>query len=421
MINRALKSPHLILGSIFVLAFLLRAAGLSSQPPLGDEVAAAFSAPNYLENGMLGQIMWNHPPLRNYVVFISGKLFGAYTAWGLRFGSVLFGSLTVLLLGYLGRSLFKNNAVGYISSVFLCVDPLNIALSRQAYQEATTPFFIIAAVLLSLQAIRKDNILFCFLSGILFGLASASKWHGLLPWAASAGMYFFAPWLLSGYDARRHILSRFLVVLAAYVAVPVAVYTAAYLPWVLKGFSIPEFADFQRWLVIRQHYHLPSVYDRTFLSPSPYEWFLWPVAYPEFVFYQGRAYLTISMGNFLVWCLTFPAVYYSMRRWWKYKNFGCGFALVLFLISYLPLMVSRRGIWVFSAPAVIPFAFILSAYAVSVLMEKKKISGKILAAYLGLVVVLSALMYPMSTARTLEYKYLHPIASMYSPHTEGEK
>jgi dolichyl-phosphate-mannose--protein O-mannosyl transferase len=325
----------------------------------------------------------------------------------------------VLLLGYLGRGLFKNNAVGYLSSIFLCIDPLHIALSRQAFQEAVTPFFIIAAVMLSLHAVRKDNILLCFLSGILFGLASASKWHGLLPWAASAGIYFFAPWLLSGYDARRQILPRVLVVLAAYVAIPVAVYTATYLPWLLKGFSISEFADFQRWLVIRQHHHLPSVYDQTFLSPNPWQWFLWPVAYPEFVFYQGRAYLTVSMGNLLVWCLTLPAAYYSIRRWWKHRSFDCGFALVMFLVSYLPLIFAKRGVWVFSAPAVIPFAFILSAYAISVLMEEKKISRNIVAGYLGLVLIISTLMYPMSTARTLEYEYLHPVAEIYSPH-KGE-
>jgi dolichyl-phosphate-mannose--protein O-mannosyl transferase len=105
-----------------------------------------------------------------------------------------------------------------------------------------------------------------------------------------------------------------------------------------------------------------------------------------------------------------------MRRWWGQRSFGCGFALVMFLVSYLPLIFSKRGIWVFSAPAVIPFAFILSAYAVSALMDEKKISGKIVAGYLGLVLIVSALMYPMSTARTLEYEYLHPVAEIYSPH-----
>jgi 4-amino-4-deoxy-L-arabinose transferase-like glycosyltransferase len=415
MIKKAFTNPHVLLWIIFILAFVLRAAGLSGQPPLDDEVAAAFSATNYLDSGMLGQVMWNHPPLRNFVVFTSGKLFGAYTAWGLRFGSVLFGSLTVLLLGYLGRTLF-NNTAGYLSSFFLCIDPLHISLSREAFQESTTPFFIIAAVILTVYAIRKDNILFCFLSGLLFGLASASKWHGLLPWAASAATYFSAPWLLQGYDERRRVFDRLLAVIAAYGAVPIAVYTAAYLPWILKGFDIAEFVDFQRWLVVRQHYHLPSDYDQTFLSPSPYQWFLWPVAYPDFVFHQGRAYLTVSMGNLLVWGLTFPAVYYSMRRWWGQRSFGCGFALVMFLVSYLPLIFSKRGIWVFSAPAVIPFAFILSAYAVSALMDEKKISGKIVAGYLGLVLIVSALMYPMSTARTLEYEYLHPVAEIYSPH-----
>ncbi len=94
---------------------------------------------------------------------------------------------------------------------------------------------------------------------------------------------------------------------------------------------------------------------------------------------------------------------------------------MLFLVSYFPLIISKRGIWVFSAPAVIPFAFILSAYAISTLLDTNKISRKVLAGYLGAVIMVSALMYPMSTARTLEYEYLHPVAAAYSPHEEQGK
>ena len=418
MMNRVKINPHLVLFGIFILAFLLRAAGLTDQPPLGDEVASAFSATNYIDNGMLGQIMWNHPPLRNYVVFLSEKIFGEYTSWGLRFGNVLLGSLTVLVLGYLGRALF-NNTAGYLSSFFLCIDPLHIAMSRQAFQESMTPFFIVTAVILSLYAIRSDRILFCFLSGIFFGLASASKWHGFLPWAACAVMYLSTPWLIQGQEERRSFFQRLIVVIAAYIAVPVAVYTATYIPWILKGHSMQEFVDLQKWLVVRQHYHLPSIYDQTILPKNPLYWFLWPTAYPEFVFFEGKPYLTVSMGNFLVWALTFPALIYCMKRWWDKKDFAMGFTLVMFMISYLPLILTKRGIYVFSSPPVIIFAFILTSYVISVLMDKNKISGKLLASYLGVVVAVTALMYPMSTARALDYKYLEPVTEIYSPH-KGE-
>ena len=45
--------------------------------------------------------MWYHPQLRNIIVYLSGELFGGFSAWGLRFGSLLLASLTygLLLIG----------------------------------------------------------------------------------------------------------------------------------------------------------------------------------------------------------------------------------------------------------------------------------------------------------------------------------
>ncbi len=412
------NNHHFVLWTLFLFAFGLRAWGLSAQPPHADEVAAAFHAVNYGENGLWHtEVMWEHPPLRNVVLLLTGKLFGAYTAWGLRFGSVFLGSFTVVALGYLAWGLFKSKLAAYLSAFFLCVDPLHIALSREAFQECMTPFFIVTGVLASYHGIRKDNILWCYLSGALFGIASAFKWHGVFPWAVCAVVYAAAPWLIKDYGGERRISFRLFSTLVAYGALPVAVYTATFVPWLKRGHSLSEFAGFQYSLIKQNYLHIaPTEYIRTYLSRWAYEWFLWPVAWNDIAFLNGKPYLNVAMGNFLVWGLTLPSLYYTMKKWITDRQFELGLVIAVFLASYLPLVLTTRGVYVFSAPAVIPFAFMLTAYTIDRMRDSARISSRTLAIYLICVVILSALMYPMSTFRTLEYPYLKPIAAIYSPH-----
>ncbi|TAN44942.1 MAG: phospholipid carrier-dependent glycosyltransferase [Nitrospirae bacterium] len=416
MIKNIYGNRHIVLWGIFLLALLVRCYGLSEQPPTDDEVGAASAATNYMSHGLFGQVMWYHPPLRNIVVFISGKIFGGYSAWGLRSGSIIFGSLAVLLLGYLVYGLFGKRLAAYLAAFFLCIDPLHISLSREAFQETTTSFFIVAGVLAAYHGIRKDNVFLAYLSGALFGIASASKWNGLFPWAVSAAAYYAAPWLLNGMEGRRKPFFRSLTVLSAYAAVPLICYIAVYVPWLLRGYSMEEFVKFQLWLVKHQYFYKGTPYTEDILSHSAYQWFLWPVAWVDFVFHQGKAYLNIAFGNYPVWVLTLPALYFAIREWFKSRSFELGYVILMFSASYLPLVFTTRAIWVFIATPVILFAFTLSAYAISALLDNKKISLKFLAIYLFLAVVFSAVMYPMATFGALEYSWMKPIAEIYSPH-----
>lgn len=415
MRNDILSNHHIVLWGIFLLGLILRGYGLSDQPPLDDEAAAASAAFNYLEHGLFGQVMWYHPPLRNFVIFLSGKLFGGYSAWGLRGGSIILGSLSIPLLGYLAHSLFKNRRISCLAAFFICVDPIHISASREAFQETTTMFFVVAGVLAAFHAIKKDSLLLCYVSGIMFGLAVSSKWHGLFSLAASAAAFVAAPWLIKDFQGDRRIHCRLVTALGAFAVVPAVIYTAVYMPWLDRGYSFFEFVKLQLWLVKHQYYYTGTPYSELHVSVRAYEWFLMPTAWTDFVFYKGKPYLNIAMGNFLVWGLTLPALYFSVRAWIKSRDFGLGCIVALFSVQYLPLLMTTRSIWVF-LPPVIQFAFIITAFAISGFVETNKISGRTLFVYLCLVATLSAVMYPMSTFRALEYSYLKPLAELYSPH-----
>lgn len=417
--RRIFDSHHAVLAAFFLAAVVLRGWGLASQPATTDEVIAAFDATNYLKHGLFGQVMWYHPQLRNIVVYLSGELFGGFSAWGLRSGSLFLGSLTVPLLGYLCLALFRRTPAAYLAAFFLCIDPLHIMLSREAFQETTTCFFIVAGALAAYQCIRNDRIGWGYLAGALFGLASASKWHGLFPWFLSAAFYLAAPWIVPGHQGDRSVLRRMLHASAAFVAVPLTVYIAVHLPWLLRGYSLREFAELQVWLAKHQYYYKSEFYTEDFLSHRAYQWFLWPVAWVDFVFQQGKTSLGIGYGNMLVWWLTLPALAYSIRAWIRDRSFPVLYAVLLFLISYLPLLLTTRSIWVFAAPAVIPFAFLLSSNAAAALLEEGRLTRRVLAVYLGLALAVSAFLYPPATFKALDHQLYAPLAEMYSPHPEG--
>ena len=174
--------------------------------------------------------------------------------------------------------------------------------------------------------------------------------------------------------------------------------------------------ELQQWLVVRQYHHQASDYAETYLRKGAYWWFLRPTAWADFVFLEGKAYLTIAMGNFLVWGLTLPALVMSLRRWFSERSFAGGYVIALFLLSYLPLVITTRGIWAFNALSVIPFAFIISAAALMSLIEGGTVTRRQAALYIAAAVAVSALLYPASTMQALDFAYLKPMADAYSPH-----
>lgn len=414
--NETTGKLHVLLSALFLAAFLVRGWGLSAQPPLADEVSAALDAVNYRDHGLVGQTMWYHPQLRNIILSLSGWLFGGFSAWGLRFGSLFLGSLSVPLLGYLSYALFQRKTAASLAAFFLCIDPLHIMLSREAFQETTTCFFIVAGVLAAFHCVREDRISWGYVAGLLFGMASASKWHGLFPWFLSAIFFFAAPWIVPRHQGDRSVVRRCIHAFAAFLALPLAVYVAVHIPWLLRGYSLAEFADLQVWLAKHQYYYKSEFYTEGYLSHRAYQWFLWPVAWVDFVFSGGKTYLGIGYGNMIIWWLTLPALIVSAGSWFRERSFPLLYGMLLFLISYLPLVLTTRSIWVFAAPAVIPFAFLLSSNVLAGLLESGKIKRGMLGGYCAAALFVSAFLYPPATFKTLDYPLYESLAGKYSPH-----
>ena len=64
------------LAFITLWALFLNGFQLSRQPVSEDDYYVALSAINYMESGQLGPTMWNHPCLRNILVYYALHMFG---------------------------------------------------------------------------------------------------------------------------------------------------------------------------------------------------------------------------------------------------------------------------------------------------------------------------------------------------------
>lgn len=187
-----MKSRHILLGVIVILATWLRLSNLTSIPPSlsWDEVSIGYNAYTILTHGTdehgvrfpLGAFAAfgdYKPSLPVYLTVPFVALFGL-SELAVRLPSAIFGILTVLLLYFLVTELFSNarfsisvECMAFLSAIFLAISPWHIMLSRAGFEANIATFFIVLGVYLILLS-RKNKIIL---------------WYAFLPFVA--GMYTF--------------------------------------------------------------------------------------------------------------------------------------------------------------------------------------------------------------------------------------
>lgn len=124
------------------------------------------------------QPLFKHPPVFTYLVALSMKLFGA-NWYAAGYVPVLLGSLMIALIYLLGAMLF-NRQVGFLSAIFLWLDPANILCSQKLWMDTPIAFFTLLSTTCFIYAIKNKKDLFFLLSGIAAGLAVNTKYTGIL-------------------------------------------------------------------------------------------------------------------------------------------------------------------------------------------------------------------------------------------------
>lgn len=168
-----------ILGCIVFLAAILRLSLLGGFPPgvTGDEIQQGYSAYSILKTG---KDEWGdflpifprsfgdyRPPLYIYLTVPAVALFGL-SIEVVRSTSAVFGVLTVLVVFFLTKELFKDKLTALLSALFLAISSWHVFYSRAAWESNVGVFFFLAGVLFLLKGLRNSK--FLIISSICFGL-----------------------------------------------------------------------------------------------------------------------------------------------------------------------------------------------------------------------------------------------------------
>ncbi len=123
--------------------------------------------------------MWDQPPLFTYIMALVIAGFGG-TLTSLRSISVIFGSLTIVIAYFLGRSMYGRIA-GAIAAIGVTFDGFQILYSRLLYIEALANALILGSIFLFWEGIvKKRNTKVAVLGGVVFGLALETKYNAMV-------------------------------------------------------------------------------------------------------------------------------------------------------------------------------------------------------------------------------------------------
>lgn len=162
---------------ILSLGFLLRILGLANHPAgfTPDEASFGYDAYSILKTG---HDQWGKAfplvfksfgddklPVCAYLTVPSVAIFGL-NEFSVRLPNALLGTLSILVVYFLVRKLFKDEKVALLSSFLLAISPWHIMLSRGAFEANLTTFFLPLAILFFLKSI--DNPKFLYLSFFAF-------------------------------------------------------------------------------------------------------------------------------------------------------------------------------------------------------------------------------------------------------------
>ncbi len=196
------KSDNLLLLGILLLALVLRLWGIGFGLPYTYHI----DEPPYVRTALkLGSGIFANPPFdptgfANMLFVEYGLLYGIGRVGGLfgstaefellyrsnptiffllsRLTSVFWGSVAVLTVYYLGKSLHSSR-LGLLSALFLAVSFLYVRDSHYGTPDVAMSSLVILAILFAVYFIRTGRPRFAVLSGIAAGFAISTKWIAL--------------------------------------------------------------------------------------------------------------------------------------------------------------------------------------------------------------------------------------------------
>jgi dolichyl-phosphate-mannose-protein mannosyltransferase len=347
---------------------------------------------------------WVHPPLGKWTIGLGIKAMGM-DAVGWRSSTALVGTLVVGLTAYLAWLLFASVAWTYAAGLLIAVEHLNVVLSRTALLDMHLEFWVLLGFVLlvldrrwlerrqaRLDAVEAERDpgprVFSPLwrpwrlaAGIAFGAATAVKWSGAM--ALATALLITLVWEVqrrrrdgtTTFRALGRAIAReALGVLLFLIVVPLAVYIAAWLPWLHHfGWDWSKWWDTQ---VGAYRFHFEGGLQEFKKDPQtgsmvpthpyyarPWGWII--IWRPISFFFKDEGpdmRQVLAIGNPIIFWGSAIAIPYLAIAWRRLRDWRAGLLFLAFAGQYLPwLRVSRPTFFFYVAPLT-PFMVLAVVY-----------------------------------------------------------
>lgn len=349
---------------------------------------------------------WNHPPV-GLLLITTGMAVLGDTPRGWRISSAIFGALGILVAYLLALSVARDREVAQLTAALLLVDGLYFVQSRTAMLDIFGTVFVMGALICfhAYLTAPPDRVRWPLLgTGLLLGLALATKWNAAYP-SALVGLAALCRtvelWHRSGVGGpegappAKALREHLLCVPLALVLLPALVYVGAYIPFFMAGHDWSRFLELQ-WQIY--HYHTSLTATHGYQS----HWWQWPLALRPvwyYVEYGAEAIANIyAQGNPLLYWAFLPAALWLAIRWWKTRHSGLVILLIGFFGQWLAWGLVPRAAFMYHFLPAVPFGALAVAALVAHLWRGGARAQVAAVAYVVAVALSFVYFYPIYAA-----------------------
>ena len=387
-----------------------------------DEIYHARTAYEFL-NGM-SPYEWTHPPLGKLLIAIGIAVFGM-NPFGWRVIGTLVGASMIPVMYLFGRKLFDKKFYAFCAAFLMMCDFMHFGLTRIATIDVYGTFFIILMyyfmydyfVNKSYALGFKESLKPLFLSGLFFGFGAASKWIGLYAGGGLAFLFFLMKYQefrdykkLSATNTKKehqwlkdfvplYLIRTLLFCIPAFIIMPGLIYALSYIPF----FNVPGQAH-DLGLILRNQadmlrYHTKDVLSDT--HPFSSFWWEWPLmTRPLETFWgtdlpEGVSSSMTIMGNPAIWWVGIFAVIAAFIIAVKKRDRKMTVIFTAIAFQYLPWVGVSRIVFIYHFFSTVPFMILSIVYVIKTLLGKYPEMKILVYTYLGVVLVLFAMFYPV--------------------------
>ncbi len=399
-----------------------------------------------------------HPPLGKLILSLGILIFGM-NPFGWRIMGTLFGAAMIPAMYLIGKKMFNKRIYGFISAFLMMFDCMHFAQTRIGTIDSYPTLFVILTYFFMYDAFIKKSYKIGFkqslkpllLTGIFWGLGSASKWTAVYAAFGIATLFITAkvleymdyrkathmksaksklpPWTRTFF--KKNIFYTGLCCVVFFIVIPVIIYVSSYLPIITLPGPNHNLEEVVRYQQNMYDYHADLTATHPFQS-APY---MWPLDYKPLLEYRDTSlpsdkvsYMYV-LGNPAIFWLGLLSIFASIAiGLWK-RDKRVFFLLAAFCFQYLPWLLENRGgcVFIYHFFSAVPFFMLFVVYILKFvydelpkiiakaymkkdsLIKAQKVSKIIVYSYLAIVVLMFIWLYPAMSGYTVDVSYVKSV------------